>query len=197
MTADLDSPTYALDSGTIDLCLSLFPRATFLKSKAVVKMHKLLDLRGSTPSFIRVSEGKLHDVNVLDLLVPEPGATCLMDRAHVDFRRLYKPHQAPCYRSCRSCRSNKLSSTRHLRRKRRKQHRPPTWLSYCCSQPSLGRAAGSPQHASPLRDGRQRSCPTLSATVQPLPSQRFLLFSLFMDSTRYSRLILLGMRRAR
>ena len=94
VTADLDSPTYALDSTTIDLCLSLFPWATFRKTKAAVKMHTLLDLRGSIPSFIHVSEGKLHDVNVLDLLVPEPGATYLMDRAYVDFRRLYKLHQA-------------------------------------------------------------------------------------------------------
>ena len=93
-TADLDSPTYALDSTTIDLCLSLFPWATFRKTKAAVKMHTLLDLRGSIPNFIHVSEGKLHDVNVLDLLVPEPGATYLMDRAYVDFRRLYKLHQA-------------------------------------------------------------------------------------------------------
>jgi hypothetical protein len=92
--ADLDSPTYALDSTTIDLCLSLFPWAAFRKTKAAVKMHTLLDLRGSIPSFIHVSEGRLHDVNVLDLLVPEAGATYLMDRAYVDFRRLYTLHQA-------------------------------------------------------------------------------------------------------
>ena len=94
VTADLDSPTYALDSTTIDLCLSLFPWATFRKTKAAVKMHTLLDLRGSIPSFIYVSEDKLHAVNVLDLLVPEAGATYLMDRAYVDFHRLYKLQQA-------------------------------------------------------------------------------------------------------
>ena len=93
-TADLDAPTYALDSTTIDLCLSLFPWAPFRKTKAAVKMHTLLDLRGSIPSFIHISDGKLHDVNVLDLLVPEAGATYLMDRAYVDFRRLYKLQQA-------------------------------------------------------------------------------------------------------
>ena len=114
VTADLDSPTYALDSTTIDLCLSLFPWATFRKTKAAVKMHTLLDLRGSIPSFIHVSEGKLHDVNVLDLLVPEAGATYLMDRAYVDFRRLYRLHQAgACFvtRAKKNFRARRLYSS--------------------------------------------------------------------------------------
>ena len=77
--------------------LSMFPWATFRTTKAAVKMHTLLDLRGSIPSFIHISEGKLHDVNVLDLLVPEAGATYVMDRAYVDFQRLYTLHQAGAF----------------------------------------------------------------------------------------------------
>ena len=86
---DLDSPVFALDSSTVDLCLSLFPRAPFRTAKAAVKLHTLLDLRGSIPSFVHVSDGKLHDVNVLDLLTPEPGAVYVMDRAYVDCKRLH------------------------------------------------------------------------------------------------------------
>src|SRR5215467_6517258 len=77
---DLDHTVYALDSTTIDLCLSVFPWAHFRSTKAAVKMHTLLDLRGCIPSFVHISEGKLHDVNVLDLLLPEPGAIYVMDR---------------------------------------------------------------------------------------------------------------------
>ena len=77
---------YALDATTIDLCLSMFPWARFRSTKAAVKLHTLLDLQGAIPSFVHISDGKLHDVNVLDLLVPEPGAIYLMDRAYV--RRL-------------------------------------------------------------------------------------------------------------
>ena len=97
LATELDETTYALDSTTIDLCLSLFPWALFRKTKAAVKMHTLLDLRGSIPSFIHISDGKLHDVNVLDLLVPEPGATYVIDRAYVDFRRLHKLDQAGAF----------------------------------------------------------------------------------------------------
>ena len=91
---DLAKTVYALDSTTIDLCLSVFPWAHFRTAKAAVKMHTLLDLRGAIPSFIHVSDGKLHDVNVLDLLIPEPGAIYVMDRAYLDFERLYALHQA-------------------------------------------------------------------------------------------------------
>jgi hypothetical protein len=85
---------YAQDLTTIDLCLSLFAWAPFRSTKAAVKMHTLLDLRGAIPSVIHISDGTLHDVNVLDLLVPEPGAFYLMDRGYPDFARLYALHQA-------------------------------------------------------------------------------------------------------
>jgi hypothetical protein len=94
---DLDNTVYALDSTTINLCLSVFPWAHFRSTKAAVKMHTLLDLRGCIPSFIHISEGKLHDVNVLDLLLPEPGAIYVMDRGYVDFARLYLLHQAGAF----------------------------------------------------------------------------------------------------
>ena len=86
---DLDNTVYALDSTTIDLCLSVFPWARFRAKKAAIKMHTLLDLRGPIPTFIEVSEGKLHDVNILDAIVPEPGSFYVMDRAYVDFQRLH------------------------------------------------------------------------------------------------------------
>jgi len=91
---DLSETVYALDSTTIDLCLSLFPWAEFRATKAAVKLHTLLDLRGAIPTFIHISDGKLHDVNVLDLLIPEPGAYYVMDRGYLDFARLYALHQA-------------------------------------------------------------------------------------------------------
>ena len=86
---DLDQSLYALDSTTIDLCLSLFPWAKFRRHKAAVKMHTLLDLRGNIPTFIRITDGKTHDVNILDEFLPEPGAFYVMDRAYVDFERLF------------------------------------------------------------------------------------------------------------
>ena len=86
---DLDQSLYALDSTTIDLCLSLFPWAKFRRHKAAVKMHTLLELRGNIPTFIRITDGKTHDVNILDEFLPEPGAFYVMDRAYVDFQRLF------------------------------------------------------------------------------------------------------------
>ena len=86
---DLDQTLYALDSTTIDLCLSLFPWAKFRRHKAAVKMHTLLDLHGNSPTFIRITDGKTHDVNILDEFLPEPGAFYVMDRACVDFQRLF------------------------------------------------------------------------------------------------------------
>src|SRR3990167_210512 len=86
---DLDHSLYALDSTTIDLCLSLFPWARFRQHKAAVKMHTLLDLRGSIPTFLRITEGKLHDVNILDEILPEAGAFYVMDRGYIDFERLF------------------------------------------------------------------------------------------------------------
>jgi hypothetical protein len=86
---DLAQSLYALDSTTIDLCLSLFPWAKFRKHKAAVKMHTLLDLHGNIPTFIRITDGKVHDVNILDEMLPEAGAFYVMDRGYVDFERLY------------------------------------------------------------------------------------------------------------
>ena len=97
LPGDLDSTVYALDSTTIDLCLSLFPWAHFRSAKGAVKMHTLLDLRGNIPSFIHISDGKLHDVHALDMLVPEAGAIYVMDRAYVDFARLHQLHRAGAF----------------------------------------------------------------------------------------------------
>ena len=90
---ELKETVYALDSSTIDLCLSVFPWARFRKTKGAIKLHTLLDLRGDIPTFIWITDGKVHDVNVLDQLVPEPGAIYVMDRAYLDFQRLYQLHQ--------------------------------------------------------------------------------------------------------
>jgi transposase len=87
--AQLDHTVYALDASTIDLCLSVFPWAKFRKHKGAIKMHTLLDLRGNIPSFIWITDGKVHDVNVLDELLPEPGAFYIMDRGYIDFSRLH------------------------------------------------------------------------------------------------------------
>lgn len=95
--AELDNTVYALDATTIDLCLSVFPWAHFRSTKAAVKLHTLLDLRGSIPTFIHISDGKMHDVNVLDLLLPEAGAFYVMDRGYVDFSRLFTLHQGSAF----------------------------------------------------------------------------------------------------
>jgi hypothetical protein len=97
LQADLNNTVYALDSTTIDLCLSLFPWAHFRSTKAAVKMHTLLDLRGNIPSFIHISDGKLHDVHALDMIVPEAGAIYVMDRGYVDFARLYGLREAGAF----------------------------------------------------------------------------------------------------
>jgi IS4 transposase len=89
MGVDLDHSLYALDSTTIDLCLSLFPWAKFRQHKGAVKMHTLLDLHGNIPTFIRITDGKVHDVNILDEILPEAGAFYVMDRGYIDFERLY------------------------------------------------------------------------------------------------------------
>ncbi len=94
---DLDNTIYALDSTTIDLCLSMFPWATFRKTKAAVKMHTLLNLKGSIPEFIHISEGSVHDVNILDDLPILPSAIYLMDRGYLDFTRLFGLHQAGAF----------------------------------------------------------------------------------------------------
>lgn len=93
----LDEMVYALDSTTIDLCLSLFPWANFRKNKAAIKMHTLIDLCGSIPVFISITEGRTHDVNILDEITPEPGSIYVMDRGYIDFARLYQLHHARAY----------------------------------------------------------------------------------------------------
>jgi len=94
---ELKETVYALDSSTIDLCLSLFPWAKFRKNKGAVKLHTLLNLRGNIPTFIAITDGKVHDVNILDELIPEPGAIYLMDRGYLDFARLYTMHQSSAF----------------------------------------------------------------------------------------------------
>lgn len=99
---ELDETVYALDASTIDLCLSSFPWAKFRKTKGAVKLHTLLDLRGNIPSFISITDGKVHDVNILDELEPEPGAIYIMDRGYLDFKRLYELHQSGAFFIIRS-----------------------------------------------------------------------------------------------
>lgn len=94
---DLANTVYALDATTIDLCLSVFPWAPFRSTKAAVKMHTLLDLRGNIPSFIHISDGKWHEVNIFDMLVPEAGAFYVMDRGYIDFEKLHRLHQAKSF----------------------------------------------------------------------------------------------------
>lgn len=109
---ELDNTVYALDASTIDLCLSVFPWATFRRTKAAVKLHTLLDLQGNIPTFIHISDGKLHDVNVLDILIPEAGAFYVMDRGYVDFKRLYAMHNTGAFFLIRA-KSNTLFKRRY------------------------------------------------------------------------------------
>jgi hypothetical protein len=94
---ELSQTVYALDATTIDLCLALFPWAHFRKNKGAVKLHTLLDLRGNIPSFIEITSGKVHDVNILDDLIPEPGSFYIVDRGYLDFARLYLFHQSQAF----------------------------------------------------------------------------------------------------
>src|SRR5690606_13448622 len=111
---DLKNTVYALDTTTIDLCLSVFPWAPFRSTKAAVKMHTLLDLRGNIPSFIHISDGKLHEVNVLDQLLPEAGAFYIMDRGFTDFARLFRFHEAGSFFVIRA-KSNLKAQRRYSR----------------------------------------------------------------------------------
>ena len=114
LAVELADTVYALDSTTIDLCLSVFPWANFRSTKAAVKLHTLLDLRGSIPSFMHVSDGKFHDVNVLDILAPEPGAIYVMD-----FERLYLMHQIGAFfvtRAKKNLRARRVYSARKDRK---------------------------------------------------------------------------------
>ena len=95
--AELNNTVYALDASTIDLCMSLFPWAKFRTTKSAVKLHTLLDLRGNIPALIIITDGKVHDANILDELVPEPGAIYIMDRGYLDFARLFLMHQSRAF----------------------------------------------------------------------------------------------------
>jgi hypothetical protein len=116
---DLQSTVYALDSTTIDLCMSLFPWARFRRTKSAIKIHTLMNLRGSIPEFIHISDGKMHDVNVLDLLIPSPGAFYIMDRGYIDFQRLRHRCQAytvdRCLMACQLCRPDTYVFCRRLK----------------------------------------------------------------------------------
>jgi len=123
---DLSDTVYAPDSTTIDLCLSVFPWAPFRDTKAAIKLHTLLDLRGNIPSFIHISHGKMHDVRVLDLVIPEPGAIYVMDRAYLDFERLSLLDQARAFFVTRG-KSN-------LQAKRRYSHKVDRSTGLICDQ---------------------------------------------------------------
>ena len=97
LAVDLDATVYAFDATTIDLCLSVYPWAPFRSAKAAIKLHTLLDLRGAIPSFIHITDGKTHEVNILDDLIIEPGAYYLLDRGYLDFERLFAIHQAQAF----------------------------------------------------------------------------------------------------
>jgi transposase len=97
LAIDLDATVYAFDATTIDLCLSVYPWAPFRANKAAIKLHTLLDLRGAIPTFIHISDGKTHEVNILDQLVIEPGAYYLLDRGYLDFKRLFAIHQSNAF----------------------------------------------------------------------------------------------------
>jgi Transposase DDE domain/Domain of unknown function (DUF4372) len=106
---ELVSTVYALDSTTIDLCMNLFPWARFRTTKSAIKLHTLMNLRGSIPEFIHITDGKMHDVKILDLLIPQSGAFYIMDRAYVDFQRLYTLHQERAFFVTRAKRNFKCS----------------------------------------------------------------------------------------
>src|SRR5258708_18170670 len=135
---ELSETAYARDSTTIDLCLSVFPWASFRATKAAVKMHTLLDLRGAIPSFIHISDGKLHDVNVLDLLIPEAGAIYVMDRGYLDFERLHVLHQAGAFFVTRA------KSNLDARRIYSAPTNPATWI--ICDHTIALNGPYSPQH---------------------------------------------------
>ena len=109
---DLDATAYALDATTIDLCLSMFPWARFRKAKGAIKLHTMIEIHSSIPVFIDITHGKVHDVNVLDILTPEPGSFLVMDRGYLDFARLYTVHQALAFFVIRS-KSNLQFRRRH------------------------------------------------------------------------------------
>ena len=170
---DLTNTVYALDSTTIALCLSVFPWAHFRTTKAAVKMHTLLDLRGNIPSFIHISDGKLHDVHALDMLLPEAGAIYVVDRGYVDFARLYVLHQAGPSSSRVPSRTSMLIASIRRRRIARPASfatRPSPWTASTPVRitPNFCGASAS-RTPSPAR--RWSSSPTTSR-FRPPPSAR-------------------------
>jgi len=141
---ELQDTVYALDTTTIDLCLSVFPWAPFQQSKAAVRLHTLLDLRGNIPTVIHISGGKLHEVNVLDQLLPEPGAFYIMDRGFLDFARLYRFHQAGSFFVTRAKSNTKF--------RRRYSHRVDRSTGLICDQTIMLRGIYTPEYyPAPLR----------------------------------------------
>jgi len=156
--ADLKNTVYALDTTTIDLCLSVFPWAPFQSTKAAVKLHTLLDLRGNIPTFIHISDGKLHEVNVLDQLIPEAGAFYVMDRGFLDFARLYRFHQAGSFFVIRAKSNTKV--------KRRYSHHVDRTTGLICDQTIvLSGVFSSRDFAAPLRRIRFKDPATAKTLV--------------------------------
>jgi hypothetical protein len=154
---DLQNTVYALDTTTIDLSLSVFPWAPFQQSKAAIRLHTLLDLRGNIPTFIHISDGKLHEVNILDQLVPEPGAFYIMDRGFHDFTRLYRLHQAGSFFVTRA-----KSNTQF---QRRFSHRVDRNTGLICDQTIVLTGVHSPRdYQAPLRRIRFKE-PTTAKTL--------------------------------
>jgi hypothetical protein len=146
---DLKETVYALDSTTIDLCLSLFPWARFRRTKAAIKLHTLLDLRGSIPSFVQITEGTVHDVNILDELIPEPGSMYVMDRGYVDFQRLHVFSQYGA--------SFVIRGKRNLRFQRRYSHPVDRSTGLVCDQTVVLVTARSAEgYPTPLRRVRYK-----------------------------------------
>lgn len=155
---DLKDTVYALDTTTIDLCLSVFPWAPFQQSKAAVRLHTLLDLRGNIPTFIHISDGKMHEVNILDQLVPEPGAFYVMDRGFLDFARLYRFHQAGSFFVTRAKSNTKAQ--------RRYSHRVDRSTGLICDQTIFLTGVYSPQdYQAPLRRIRFKDPQTAKTLV--------------------------------
>jgi hypothetical protein len=155
---DLKDTVYALDATTIDLCLSVFPWAPFQSTKAAIRLHTLLDLRGNIPTFIHISDGKLHEVSVLDQLLPEPGAFYIMDRGFLDFARLHRFHQAGSFFVTRAKSNTKA--------RRRYSHRVDRSTGLICDQTIFLTGDYSPQdYQAPLRRIRFKDPETAKTLV--------------------------------
>jgi hypothetical protein len=155
---DLKNTVYALDTTTIDLCLSVFPWAPYQSTKAAIRLHTLLDLRGNIPTFIHISDGKLNEVNILDQLIPEPGAFYIMDRGFHDFARLYRFHQAGGFFVTRAKSNTQI--------KRRYSHPIDRSTGLICDQTILLSGVHSPQdYPAPLRRVRFKDPDTAKTLV--------------------------------